>query len=63
MFAHEGALEIVPTADIDLMLFDANEVEALPLTQGLARVRHRKYVISHPDQGTDVCGKEAAFFG
>jgi hypothetical protein len=63
VFAHEGALEIIPTADIDLVQFDADEVEALPLTHRLAGVRHRKYVISHPDQGTDLCAYEATFFG
>jgi hypothetical protein len=63
VFAHEGALEIIPTADIDLVLVDPNEIEALPLTRGLARVRHRKNVFSYPDQGTYVSRHEATFFG
>ena len=63
MLAHEIALEIIPTADIDFVLFDADEIEPLSLTHRFARVRHRKYVISHPDQGTDVRREEAAFFG
>ena len=63
VLAHEVALEIIPTADIDLVLIDADEIKALPLTRGLARVRHRKHVFSHPDQGTDVSRLESAFFG
>ncbi|MEA2636711.1 MAG: uncharacterized protein QOH92_3478 [Chloroflexota bacterium] len=63
MFAHEVALELVPTADIDLVLFDADQIVALPLAHGLAGVRHRKDVISYPDQRADLGGRKTAFFG
>jgi hypothetical protein len=56
VFAHEGSLEIIPTTDIDLGLFDSNEIEALPLTHWFAGGGHREYVISHPDQATDLRG-------
>jgi hypothetical protein len=42
VFAHKVALEIIPTTDIDLVLVDADEIEALPLTRGLAGVGHAK---------------------
>jgi hypothetical protein len=34
VFAHEVPLEIIPTADIDLVLLDADEIEPLTLTRG-----------------------------
>ena len=56
-------MRIVDQITPDIVLLDANEIETLPLTRGLARVRHRKYVFSYPDQGTDVSRDEATFFG
>ena len=63
VLAHKDPFEIVPTADIDLVLIDADEVEALPLTGEFPRVRYRKYVFAHPDQRSDLGDDEAAFFG
>jgi hypothetical protein len=63
VFAHELALEVIPTADIDIVLVDADEIEALPLAHGLAGERHRENLVSHPDQGTDLGGPKPAFFG
>jgi hypothetical protein len=63
VFSHEVALEVVPTADINVVLVDADEIEALPLAHGLAREKHREDVVSHPDQGSDRSGLKPAFFG
>ena len=61
MLAHEVALELIPTADIDLVMVDADEIEALTLARGLAGVGHRKDMLSQPDQRTDLGGHQAAF--
>jgi hypothetical protein len=61
VLAHEVALKIIPTADIDLVLIDADEIKALPLAHGLARERHREDMVSHPDQGTDLGRHQTAF--
>ncbi len=63
MFAQELALEIVPTSDIDIVPFHADEVEALALSKGLAGARQREYVLSYPDETADLTAKESALFG
>jgi hypothetical protein len=57
VLAHEVAFKIVPTADIDIMLFDADEIEALTLANALTGPRQREDVFAHPDQRADLTTK------
>ncbi len=63
VLAHEAALEIVPAADIDSVPFDADEVEALTLSKGLAGARQSEYVLPYPDERADLTAQESALFG
>ena len=63
MLAHKVALEIIPTADIDIVLLDANEIETLTLANELTGARQRKDVLSHPDQRSELVGNEPTLLG
>jgi hypothetical protein len=63
MLAHEDPLQIIPAADVHIVVFDADEIEVLTLPREDARGRHRKSVFSRPDLPTDLCGSQTAFFG
>ena len=63
MLAHKVALEIIPTADIDIVLLDANEIETLTLANELTGARQRKDVLSHPDQRSELIGNKPTLLG
>jgi hypothetical protein len=59
MLAHKVALEVIPTADIDIVPFDADEIKALALSEELAGARQGEDVLADPDQRPDLTARES----